>query len=228
MTNVRRWDSSALFLKARLFINHALDDERATEERLLWASLALELLAKAALSRVSPVLIATPSEEGNSLLVATGLIDGDVRFRSIEAKTVFTRCAKAFKPFNGKEALKIAHARNAYLHTAAPTITKLPADQWWPRYWAQAHVLITALDRYLHDFVGHDRVKEVESHLGRNQKNLETQAAMLLKRAAQQYSRFNANEMHAIELHEWMNFRPSMTSSDFKYRAPHPVSSAEG
>lgn len=228
MTIVRPWDSGGLFLKAKLFINHALDDDRASEERMLWASLALELLAKAALSRVSPVLIATPSEEGNSLLVATGLIDGDVRFRSIQAKTLFTRCAKAFKPFNEGEALEIAQARNAYLHTATPTITKLPESNWWPRYWAQAHILITASNRELDEFVGSDRVDEVEKHLAQNQKNLEDQAAMLLQRAVQQYSRFKADEMHAKELHEWVNFRPALTYSDFIYHEPYPCIICEG
>jgi len=74
------WDPDALFVKAKLFLNHAMDDEsRQFDEQALWASLALELLAKAALAKVSPVLIAVPTEEGNSLLVACGLVEGDVR-----------------------------------------------------------------------------------------------------------------------------------------------------
>lgn len=59
-------DPDALWLKARLFINHAMDagEPRSYDERALWASLALELLGKAALARVSPLLIAQPNEEG--------------------------------------------------------------------------------------------------------------------------------------------------------------------
>ena len=111
------WDPDALFLKAKLFVNHAMDEEgRQFDEQALWASLALELLAKAALGRVSPVLIAVPTEEGHSLLVASGLVDGDVRFTSVQAKTLFARCARAFKPFSEKESKAIAAARNDCLH----------------------------------------------------------------------------------------------------------------
>ena len=138
------WDHNALLLKTRLFLNHAMDPEepRTFDERALWASLALELLAKAALSRVSPLLIASPNEEGNNILVASGLVQGEARFTSVQAHTLFSRCAKAFKPFNAEEARAIANARNDYLHGAAPTFTVIPESAWWPRYWAQAHILI--------------------------------------------------------------------------------------
>ncbi|GAC59846.1 hypothetical protein GSI01S_06_00010, partial [Gordonia sihwensis NBRC 108236] len=98
------WNPDALWIKAKLFINHALDDDepRDFDERALWASLALELLAKAALARVSPLLIAVPNEDGHNLLVASGLVQGEARFTSVQARTLFSRCAKAFKPFNEK------------------------------------------------------------------------------------------------------------------------------
>ena len=55
------WDPDALFIKAKLFLNHAMDDDsRQFDEQALWASLALELLAKAALAKVSPVLMTAP------------------------------------------------------------------------------------------------------------------------------------------------------------------------
>lgn len=74
--------------------------DRTFEERALWASLSLELLAKAALSRASPR-----------------------------------------KSFNDDEAIRIAEGRNSYLYSATATIAPMPAEAWWPRYWALAHVL---------------------------------------------------------------------------------------
>jgi hypothetical protein len=57
-----------------MFLNRAMDEQeaRSFDERALWATLALELLAKAALARTSPVLIAEPTEEGTNLLIADG------------------------------------------------------------------------------------------------------------------------------------------------------------
>ena len=55
----------------------------------MWASAALELLGKAALARVSPLLIAAPNEEGLNILIATGLIEGNAKFVSVSASTIF-------------------------------------------------------------------------------------------------------------------------------------------
>ena len=69
--------------------------ERAFDEQALWASAALELLGKAALARVSPLLIAEPIEDGANLLIATGLIEGTTRFTAVSASTIFKRCQAA-------------------------------------------------------------------------------------------------------------------------------------
>ena len=220
MTTPRPWDAEAMLLKAKLFLNHAMDhgeDNRDFDERALWASLALELLAKAALARVSPVLIAAPNEEGHSLLVASGLVEGDVRFTSVQARTLFSRCSKAFKPFNDKEAQTIAAARNEYLHGAAPSFTKIPPEAWWPRYWAQAHILIHACDRILEDVVGLDRVRLVEDYLAKNRKNIEHRLEMLIERARQQLARHDSGQMRAGEAAEWSRHRPGLLSAGLHY-----------
>jgi hypothetical protein len=52
------YDHEALWSKAQVFLNRAMDPEpgRSFDEQALWASAALELLGKAALARVSPLL----------------------------------------------------------------------------------------------------------------------------------------------------------------------------
>lgn len=199
------WDSDALWVKAELFINYALDDvpDRTFDERALWASLSLELLAKAALSRASPLLIAVPNEDGKNLLAAAGLIADEATFKTITASTLFKRCARAFKPFNDTEAIRISESRNGYLHSAAASITPVPEAAWWPRYWALAHVLVNACDRDLDAFVGNAHRAIVEAALAQNQQNVEERAGMLLERAKQRLARFEAGEMRAPELRDW-------------------------
>ena len=53
-----RWDYEALWLKAKLFLNRAMDDEplRSFDEQAFWASQALELLGKAAETHDSRVI----------------------------------------------------------------------------------------------------------------------------------------------------------------------------
>lgn len=203
------WDPEALWMKARLFINYALEDgdRRPWDERALWASLALELLAKAALTRASPLLIASPNEEGTNLLVASGLVQGEAAFKSITARTAFQRCGRAFKPFNAKAATRIAEQRNDYLHGAAPAFTLIPPKAWWPRYWAQALILVNACDRSLGDFVGESQVGVVEKALEQNAQNLQSRVAMLIYRARQKLARFKAGEMLSLEAEEWQRPR---------------------
>src|SRR6185312_4835936 len=92
------------------------DEPRSFDEQAMWAALALELLAKAALAHVSPLLVAEPAVDGKNVLIALGVIKGDARFTTVQATTVFKRCHLAFKPFSLDEACKISEARNEYLH----------------------------------------------------------------------------------------------------------------
>ena len=92
------FDYEGLWSKAKVFVNRAMDPGplRSFDEQVFWASTALELLGKAALAKVSPLLIADPQEEGRNLLIAAGLVEGDARFKSVTAKTIFLRCERAF------------------------------------------------------------------------------------------------------------------------------------
>jgi hypothetical protein len=198
------YDHEALWTKAKLFINRAMDsDGKPFDEQAIWAALSLELLAKAALARVSPLLIAVPTEEGVNLLIAAGLVEGPARFTSVPAKTLLARCHKAFKPFNDKQAQIIMNARNDYLHGARPGFTEMPPDAWWPRYWAQTAVLVNAMDRVISDLVGHTRAAVVEAYLAKNAQNIEHRVEMLIERARQRLSLSQAGTLPAHLAAEW-------------------------
>jgi len=199
------WDSDELWAKAKLFINYALEDEpkRTFEERALWASLSLELLGKAALSRVSPLLIATPTEDGKNLLAAAGLTEDEARFKTVTASTIFTRCGIAFKPFNADTAIRIAEERNGYVHSGSADFTRLPEDAWWGRFWAQAEVLVNACDRDRDGFVGSAFVATVENALALNKRYLDERLHMLITRTLQRLARHTNGEMNGRELRDW-------------------------
>lgn len=199
------YDHEALWLKAKLFTTRAVgaDNERTFDEHALWASLALELLAKASLARVSPLLIALPDEKGGNLLIASGLMEGTARFKSIPAHTLFDRCARAYKPFSSDEAKRIAEERNDYLHGGAATFSSIPEYAWWPRYWALVAVLVNALEHDIEDLVGPEYVASVNEHLDQNKKNLEHRLEMLLERAKQRLAQFEAGTLPARVAGSW-------------------------
>lgn len=210
------YDHEALWVKAKLFLNKAMDEDvHSFDERALWASLALELLAKAALARQSPLLIAVPSEDGTNVLIALGLVRGQARFQSVTAKTLYSRCERAFRPFSKAEAEKITYDRNEYLHGAAADFTAIPETAWWPRYWAQAVILVAACDREVDDLVGGSRATVVLGHLEKNKENVKHRTQMLLGRAKQRRDQYEAGTLPARVAREWQP--GALTTAGLKY-----------
>jgi hypothetical protein len=207
------YDHQALWSKAKVFLNRAMDPgpARSFDEQALWASAALELLGKAALARVSPLLIAEPTEEGVNILIATGLIEGTAKFTSVSASTVFKRCQRAFRPFSSADALKFADARNEYLHGPTIGFVALPPEAWWPRFWALASILVTAQDREIEELVGPDRLAGVEAHLQQNAKNVEHRTEALIARATQRIAQYRAGNLPAKVQMEWQS-NPDLTA----------------
>jgi hypothetical protein len=224
------YDYSALWLKAKLFLNHAMDEKepRSYDERALWAALALELLAKAALARVSPLLVAAPTEDGTNLLIASGLVAGDARFNSVKARTLYSRCHKAFKPFNEREAQAITNARNEYLHGSGVGVTGIPPAVWWPKFWAQASILVNALDKTTVDLVGPERAAIVETHLAQNKQNVAHRLEMLIARARQRLAQHQSGDLPARVAAEWA--RPVHLEAGLSHRSAHacPACGASG
>ncbi|MGN2640499.1 hypothetical protein ACTD5D_30895 [Nocardia takedensis] len=194
------YDHVHLFNKAKLFINRALAPPRGQnfEENALWASLALEILAKAALSKINPMLIADPvSDDGKSMLIASGIIQDTTGFKSIAAKAAFSRCARAFPPFSQKVALEFAYDRNAYLHSSEAFNARFPEDVWWSRYWSQAVLLLTAQDKDISDLVGYAQLKRINDYLASNNAFVKQMVQSLITRAAQRLELIENNSLSA-------------------------------
>lgn len=200
------WDSNALWLKARMFINRAMDTDREFEEQAFWAAAAMELLGKAALVRVSPTLIANPTDDGHSILIASGAIDSSGPFSSVQAKAIWSRCARIFRPFNENEAKKIAAGRNEYIHSTGVGFDSIPQAQWWSRYWAQTFILIEHLDRTIMDFVGANRASEVERHLAANKEYVAQRLAAVIQRATSMLTRHRSGALSSSLEAEWARF----------------------
>ena len=59
------WDSETLLAKAQRYIETMLEQERDDWRFALWSSLALELIARAALANYSPALLADTKDRNN-------------------------------------------------------------------------------------------------------------------------------------------------------------------
>lgn len=204
------FDPEGFWNKAVLFVNRATEPTgyRTIDEARLWASLSLEQAAKWALADISPALVADPvNDGGNQLLHALNLKETS-RPVTASASTVFQRCADILKPFDFKEATRIAADRDDYLHGAGIGIVISPDETWWPRYWSLMHILLTSRQRSFEDLVDHARVSLIEHELERNKRRIANEYEALEAAAATRLRRIKAGSLSAVEMenlrrHSW-------------------------
>jgi hypothetical protein len=158
------FDYVSLWAKSKTFIDKAVEarDGGDDGEYHLWASVALEVLGKATLSRVHPTLVADPSHF-ESVLAAVGMPSG-VPVKSITAVTLYERLQRVVDAFDDRmkrHATLLANRRNAELHSGENPIEGLDADAWAPEFWAICEVLLEHQRRSLADWLGDDEAVRI-------------------------------------------------------------------
>ena len=149
------WDSEKLWLKAKLFIDHANESDQASSEFAFWSALSLECLARSALTHVHPALNADPREDVN-LLYAFGF-ELTSKPRSLPAHSVYIRLEKTIANFSKqhRECCDfVALLRNAHLHTAQLPYENLATSKWLPRFYDTVKVLNDSIGKDMSDFLG--------------------------------------------------------------------------
>jgi hypothetical protein len=149
------WAPDVLYSKAKLYAERAHNEPVDSALFGFWMSLALELLARAALSDIHPVLLADPREQDN-IHYAFGIIPKNVP-KSIPAKALFARCSVLIPGFTDKMAahcLIIAGRRNSELHTGAAAFESIDNSKWLPASYEVAEVLLAKLTHDFEDFLG--------------------------------------------------------------------------
>ena len=153
-------DPDALLAKSTDYVRRALrrKDEDDLDEYQLWASLALELLGKAALARAHPCLIADPNHAPSLFAAAGRPYDTDIK--TITAKTLFSRLRQMEKRFDAnveKFCTGISERRNAELHSGDVPFRAMKLETWEGRFWHAADLVLRMQDRSLADWLGTDR-----------------------------------------------------------------------
>lgn len=150
-------DSDALHAKSKVYIGRALARKGVgdLDEYQLWASLALELLGKAALARKHPSLVVDPTH-WQSMFVAAGInVTTDVK--TIAAKTLFERLTHLVPRFDKtvqKFCQDIAERRNAELHSADLPFRTMRLDAWEARYWHACDTILHQMGSSLEKWLG--------------------------------------------------------------------------
>ncbi|MBF0401994.1 MAG: hypothetical protein HQL90_14675 [Magnetococcales bacterium] len=146
----------AIFGKSKRYICKALSkkEEGDLDEYQLWASLALELLGKAALSKIHPCLIADPNHFQSIFAAAGKNISTDIK--TITANTLFDRLRHVIPHFDEpvrKFCAGISLRRNAELHSGETPFCAMRLEVWEPRYWHASQVILHGMGASLGDWL---------------------------------------------------------------------------
>ncbi|MGH7799050.1 MAG: hypothetical protein ACREOW_00280 [Thermodesulfobacteriota bacterium] len=160
---MKSWDSGQLWQKAKAYIDRANEIEHSSPLFPLWCALAVELLARAALTRTHPVLNADPRSDLNILYACGFAVAGQPR--SLPAHSVFLRLEKTVPGF-GKAQRELCDflslLRNQELHTADLAFENLKESKWLPRFYEVCRILCAALGHSLTEFLGDDLTPSAE------------------------------------------------------------------
>ncbi|WP_316185818.1 MULTISPECIES: hypothetical protein [unclassified Bradyrhizobium] len=154
--------ADALMGKSQAYIGRALAAKAVGSmgEYQLWASLALELVGKAALAKIHPCLVADPNSYV-SLFAAAGMnVSPDIK--TIIAKTLFERLAHVSKRFDEKTkkfCTNMSEKRNAELHSGEAPFEGVVASSWEGRYWHTAEMILEACGSSIESWLGADNAK---------------------------------------------------------------------
>lgn len=164
-SNVSAFDPDALWAKSRAFLIRGMRERDAGNFEMfhMWAALAMELLAKTALSSIHPSLIADP-QHPRSLLAACGLGSED-NLRSISAKTTYERLGLVSARFDDRVkriCSGMAERRNAELHSGLSPVRHLRPQSWVPDYWQCAQIILGIQGKSLTDWAGPTEADSIE------------------------------------------------------------------
>jgi hypothetical protein len=161
------WSKDSLLAKAQRYVEEMLSHPRDDWRFSFWSTLALELLARAALAHVNPVLLAD-SKDWNNIYHALGFQPKSNKFipRSIDVTTVLNRLQEVLPDFT-KELENFGslhmHRRNEELHSGDTPFDSISSSGWLPTYYQICKVLLKSMGHDLVMLVGTDEAKLAEN-----------------------------------------------------------------
>ena len=162
------WERDPLWAKACLFIERAIDFQRDDPFFGLWCSFGLEILARAAIANISPVLLAEPDRDHKYLLHALGRGSERIARKSIDTARVLNLCLELIETFTKDHltvCLALVNRRNEELHTGAAAFAAYPTNQWLAGFYGACESLCASLDETIESLFGEDEAKVARSVL---------------------------------------------------------------
>jgi len=192
------WDYEGYLSKAETYFTRAAKRENSADS-LLWSVLGLELFARAALARISPVLNA--AMDGGSILDSLGFPDLNGKQRkSIPMHTVLSRLPIVidnFTPDRVREVDYLMELRNAELHTGQVRFEVEELSTWLPKLVRALAPLAAVLDVEVDELLGPEVAALGQSYVDEEDKKLGQEVRTRINSAKQFWDRLTNAEKEA-------------------------------
>lgn len=157
------WSKDDFLKKAQRYAQIMCAHSRDSWEFAFWSTLTLELLARAALSNVSPTLLADP-KDWNNIYYALGHTPKVARFtpKSINISFVFSRLKDVIPGFTtDHESFAVLHMsrRNEELHSGETPFDSIKNSAWLPSFYETCETLLTSMGETLELLIGADEAE---------------------------------------------------------------------
>lgn len=152
------WHKDDLLRKAQKYSQIMCTFSRDSWDYAFWSTLVLELLARAALSNVSPTLLAD-AKDWNNIYSALGHTPKATKYtpKSIDISSVFERLKNTvpqFTPDHENFCASHMSRRNEELHSGGNPFTSLKISSWLPSFYQACNALLTSMDESLELLLG--------------------------------------------------------------------------
>ena len=162
------WDRDSLWAKSATFMERAFQESKDDPLFALWAAFGLELLARSAVSHVSPTLLAEPDNNHQYLLHALGRGSEKGAKRSLGVQKIFELCVILLEYFTEEEkkvCVAIINQRNEELHSGSCAFEEYKSSKWLSGFYRACKILSESQGYCLEDLFGEDEANHAEDLL---------------------------------------------------------------
>ena len=177
------WECDPLWAKSKLFFERALAESREEPIFGLWCSLGLELLARSAISSISPTLLAEPDNEHKYLLHALNLGSDRIPRKSISSIQVLFLSKTLFPQFTEDDytcAKAMINRRNEELHTGSASFEEYKTTTWLAAFYKCCKSFCDVLGENLVSLFGEEEAKIAEEMIAVNRNDVRQRVASLV------------------------------------------------
>ena len=189
------WDSDKLFEKAAVYYQRANSGDRSDDSYPLGITLGFEFLARAALAKVHPALLADP-QSGDNLLYAFGF-PGKTPPKSILLKTILHRLTIILPDFRAEDfkfSTSLLEMRNAEVHSADLPFETFKPQSWLPRLLGVSKTLCESLGRSLEDLLGPEEAEAADEQIESLEDKLKTESCDLVAKHKKTFENLDVEE----------------------------------